>query len=546
MDRSQVRSSSTSSSRAGGRRSLAILGVAVLLVVTVEAVARVAAPPSTQPVDQLVAPPTDGSVWLLGNSIVDTGVDETDLSERLGVPIDFEYHGARYTDLWYLITRNALPDAGERPAVVIWGFRPHTASFPALRFVGAVDVEAFEVSSDAEFERLAQPDRTDPWLGGRISGRAGDLVRESAVWAGRDTASRQLDDFTVDMAIALLEPLAGGTSELLENQVKQGDSSLADVMVFLSTDGAVSDTEELVDDLAAEHQTGLATASKLTGALVGPPVVIAVLAYRPVRRTVEQATAATGIALGTWAATYLPFGRTANEAVQYLWDNQTGHLQAGHTQYVAGRVYDKPPWWTPFWHQVDAVGWPLALTLGLLVGASLVRWRDRPVAMMLAVAVFLIAALCIAPVKLRHYRYVALPVLYVLAAIGGSELWRRKSALPRVVLGAALAVVVASSAIAVVNRLTIEPSDYAAVPAELATVGLVDADVHVFGAPHLQRLYLPDDQVVSGAGPDGMASTSVIVIDRNWEKRNPEVPVGDFLGTRTSIDLGAVVLWVPA
>ena len=330
-----------------------------------------------------------------------------------------------------------------------------------------------------------------------------------------------------------------------ETQALLGPTTALFVVAALAAGLSWLDDERWRWAVAVGVLTGLATASKLTGALVGPPIVLAVLAYRPVRRSVEQATAATGIALGTWAATYVPFGRTANEAVQYLWDNQTGHLQAGHTQYVAGSVYDKPPWWTPFWHQVDAVGWPLALTLGLLVGASLIRWRDRRVAMMLAVAAVLVAALCIAPVKLRHYRYVALPVLYLLAAVGGSELWRRKSALPRVAVGAALAVVLASSAVAVVERLTIEPSDYAAVPAELATAGLVDADVHVFGAPHLQRLYLPGNQVLSGAGPDGMAATSAIVIDRNWEKRNPEVPVGDFLGTRTPIDLGAVVLWLP-
>jgi hypothetical protein len=226
------------------------------MVVGVEALMASWSEPASAPVDHLVNPPAENTVWLLGNSMMKTGIDDADLAARIGVDVNREFHGARYTDLWYLIVHNALPDIDEAPAVIVWGFRPHTASFPGLRFDASAGVQAFEVDGDAVFERLAQPDRTSPWIGARASGDIADTVRSSAIWAARDTAGSRLDDATRDLAILLLEPLAAGTADLIDERVRDGNRSLADVMIWLSTDGAVSDAEELVDDLAADHLTG--------------------------------------------------------------------------------------------------------------------------------------------------------------------------------------------------------------------------------------------------------------------------------------------------
>ncbi len=239
-----VASSSTSSSR-----PLTVLGLALVLVLLVELLARGVLEGHSRPVDHLTSPPREGAVWLMGTSILDTAIDSEALSTTTGVPVEFEYRGARYTDGWYLITRNALPDADERPLLVVWGFRPHIGSHPALRLGAGDDLEVFEIDGDPVFDRLAQLSDDDPWIGERLSNSVGDSVRGSAVWSQRAEADELLDDWTLGAASVLLRPVAGSTTDLVDSRVRDGGGSLADLMVWLATEGAVSDAAELVDDL---------------------------------------------------------------------------------------------------------------------------------------------------------------------------------------------------------------------------------------------------------------------------------------------------------
>ena len=300
---------------------------------------------------------------------------------------------------------------------------------------------------------------------------------------------------------------------------------------------------------------GLAAATKLTGSLVGPPVVVALWLTRRSRLSLYQGAVAAGTSLVVWAATYAPFGRAANEAWVALWDSTAAHMDVGHRQYVAGAVYDNPPWWTPFWHHLDADGWLLSAVLVGLLLLSVPRWRQPEVALVAGVAAVIVTALCLSSIQLRHYRLVALPFLLVLAAVGAQVLWARRDRVARTAAVAAFGIVALFAVDAVVDRVTLQPAGYAAVGEVLEAEGLGDRDVYVFGSPHLQRHYL-GDRVVGGMSGDPIPVGAVVVTEQNWELRFPVQREGVVLwgsdGERVSLSaardsrqLGPVTLWLP-
>ena len=300
---------------------------------------------------------------------------------------------------------------------------------------------------------------------------------------------------------------------------------------------------------------GLATATKLTGSLVGPPIVVALWCTRRSRLSLYQGAVAAGMSLVTWAATYAPYGRAANEAWVGLWNATTAHMGAGHRQYVAGAVYDNPPWWTPFWHHLDADGLLLSAVLVGLVLLSVPRWRQPEVALVAGTAAVVVTALCLSSIQLRHYRLVVLPFLFVLAAVGAQVLWARRERVARVAAVVAFGIVGLFAADAVGDRVALQPAGYAAVGEVLEAEGFGDRAVYVFGSPHLQRYYL-GDRVVGGVSGDPIPVGAVVVTEQNWELRFPVQRDGVVLwgsdGQQLSLSeardgrqLGPVTLWLP-
>lgn len=300
---------------------------------------------------------------------------------------------------------------------------------------------------------------------------------------------------------------------------------------------------------------GLATATKLTGSLVGPPIVVALWLTRRSRLSLYQGVSAAGISLVTWAFAYAPYGRAANEAWVALWDATIAHMEAGHRQYVAGAVYDNPPWWTPFWHHLDADGLLLSAVLVGLVLLSVPRWRQPEVALVAGTAAVVVSALCLSSIQLRHYRLVVLPLLFVLAVVGAQVLWSRRERVARAAAVGAFGVVGLFAADAVVDRLTLQPVGYAAVGEVLEVEGFGDRAVYVFGSPHLQRYYL-GDRVIGGAAGEPIPVGAVVVTEQNWELRFPVQrdgivlwgPDGEQLSLSEARDgrqLGPVTLWLP-
>lgn len=300
---------------------------------------------------------------------------------------------------------------------------------------------------------------------------------------------------------------------------------------------------------------GFATATKVTGLLAGPPICLALCCFRRSRLVWYQTLVAGAVSLVVFAATYAPYGRAANEAVMRLWDSHWERMDTGHRQFVAGAVYNDPPWWTPLWHHLDADGLLLSAVLVGLVLLSMPRWRRPEAALVVAVAAVVVAALCLSPYQLRHYRLVALPFLFVLATVGAQVLWTRRDRVSRAAAVAAFAVVGWFAADAVADRLVLQPAGYAAVGEVLEEAGLGERQVYVFGSPHLLQHYL-GDRVVAGAYGSPIPADAAVVTEQNWELRfpaqrdglvvtGPEGEQSSLEQARDSRPLGPVTLWLP-
>ncbi|MBK9180820.1 MAG: glycosyltransferase family 39 protein [Acidimicrobiales bacterium] len=284
---------------------------------------------------------------------------------------------------------------------------------------------------------------------------------------------------------------------------------------------------------------GLAAACKLTGGLALPAVALAAWwspgASAGTRRRIAAVGVAALCAAGAFLAVALVAGTDGLHALRFAVDWQLDHAAAGHAQLVAGRTYLHPPWWSPWWFQARYLGWfALAALWGLAALGAALGWRARrrAVAFTLTALVPVVAAVSLAGLKLPHYHVAWIPPLALLAGIGLADGWRRAGPARA---GVAVAVVVlAVAAVGLVARIaTLQPEDYAALPAALRAEGLADelagARVAVWGYPHLVEEALPGRAVTTSPPTAGAAPPDVVVVDPVVADRQPDSPFRDFV-----------------
>lgn len=246
------------------RRSLLVLLLAFVLLIPVNLVAGHLAEEPETPVeregsgaDHLLAPPREGDIWVLGNSIFRTGIDFDRLREELvDVRVDFEYHGGHYTSLWYLIAAHALPHLKERPATVVWGFRPEYGALPAFRQNRVNDTELFLVDGDPVYERLGSGvERSGNLLDG-LAERLDERASRTGLYSLRDRAGAELGERSLQLGIELANRLGLDAGRLVEDEVVRGDATLADLLNRLVTGGEVELAEERVVDGVGDFVRG--------------------------------------------------------------------------------------------------------------------------------------------------------------------------------------------------------------------------------------------------------------------------------------------------
>lgn len=311
--------------------------------------------------------------------------------------------------------------------------------------------------------------------------------------------------------------------------------------------------------LAAGVAVGLAAATKLTGALVLPAVLLAGWwapgASAPNRRRIgATAFPLVGAAAG-FLVPALAFGTAGWSALRFAVEWQLDHAAEGHAQVVAGTSYLHPPWWAPWWFQAEyltRVG-TAALWLLAALGAVL-AWRTggaarRGTAFLLTALVPVVAAVSLSGLKLPHYHVAWVPLLCVLAGMGLALALPRRDAW-RAVGAAAGAVLVVLAAGQLWRIATLEPRDYAALPDALAGAGVeVDgATVAVWGYDHLAAEALPDADVVAEAPRRVAGPTDVVLVDPVVAERQPDSPFASFVdelpGSAELVRVGRLDVWV--
>ena len=228
-----------------------ILAAAVLMLVAVDATTRAAG--GNQDVamsDRLAIQPIDGGVYLLGNSMFKTGVDleamQAGIVER---DVRFNYYDGHYSSLWYLIAKGALGPSEQRPALVVWGFRPHFAGLPAFRQNRPNSTELFEFE-DLAYDRLTAGLVAAPLVDAQLL-----LERWSGVYSQRADFQDYVSQLTDRVGLLALDAVGQQVTGLRDRLI-DGDGSIADEVVRAATGGAVQLTEEQVVDGVGDFITG--------------------------------------------------------------------------------------------------------------------------------------------------------------------------------------------------------------------------------------------------------------------------------------------------
>jgi 4-amino-4-deoxy-L-arabinose transferase-like glycosyltransferase len=270
---------------------------------------------------------------------------------------------------------------------------------------------------------------------------------------------------------------------------------------------------------------GLATASKLIGALVLVPVLATVLLPGGERRTRLRQAALVVVLCPV--VLWLSFGGAIGDAPQRLRDilDQAGDQNAdGHATVVAGHVYREPPWWSDVWFMWKGVGPVATAALAALATVGALT-APRRVAMLLGLAIAVPFA-CLGllySISLPHYYLVWMAPLTLLAALGLEALLRR-GRLPAVAGCALLVPLAVAGAGTVSDVATMKPGDYRLAASQIANAGLERPAVAVVGYTPVLATYLPGAPVAASTPPD---RADAIVIDPLQERLN-----GDPLGLR--------------
>ncbi|MFT7476485.1 MAG: hypothetical protein ACI81L_003440 [Verrucomicrobiales bacterium] len=253
MELHQVENSSTSNSDGPPRGSLLrrrpwllTITAALVMVVTAEAVAALAADGEPTAIEKLNEQPRS-DVFVFGNSMFQTGIDFPDMREQSGRDIVFDYHNGHYTNLWYLIADQALPEADPPPALVIWGFRPAFAAEPAFRGNTANDNDRFEPGDDIYRSlTVGTGDAVEWWdIAGSLRER---VTTSNGLWGQRDAVQAALGSRSTSLGVDIVEVLRPDETEDFRLRFDSGEVTVTDEILRIATGGQVQLAEERVVD----------------------------------------------------------------------------------------------------------------------------------------------------------------------------------------------------------------------------------------------------------------------------------------------------------
>jgi 4-amino-4-deoxy-L-arabinose transferase-like glycosyltransferase len=185
---------------------------------------------------------------------------------------------------------------------------------------------------------------------------------------------------------------------------------------------------------------GLATASKLTGILFLPAILlVGLLKIGLSRRLVFQGVLLGSAAAATVLATYAPAWGEAPSAIQYMFEFQSQHNVEGHEQEVNGVAYLFPPWWAHLWWQWEFYGTLASLSLGVAVVVACLRRRALELYLLAAALVPFLVLSFYVNVRLWYYYGAWQPPLILLLALASGKLASQGSTRGQQIIGGTLA-----------------------------------------------------------------------------------------------------------
>ena len=202
-------------------------------------------------------PPQSDRALIIGNSMFKTGVDPELFEGAAGEPVDFNYYDGYYTNLWFLIFKNAIIEADEQPKALIWGFRPNYAIIPAFRQRKAGHIEHFRAADEPLYEAISASTEL-PW-----TERVDLFLDNSVLYSLRDEARDSLLESSKALGIRGL----GLMNERYRNDTlitAIRASSVGDLLLAAVTENQVQMSEELVADVAGPQDSRFITGERST------------------------------------------------------------------------------------------------------------------------------------------------------------------------------------------------------------------------------------------------------------------------------------------
>lgn len=221
-----------------------LLALAIVAVVELWATASADAEPTA--IERLNTQPGE-DVFIFGNSMFQTGIDFGPLADQSGRNITFDYHNGHYTNLWYLIADQALPQADPPPATIVWGFRPTFASDPAFRTNVENDNDLFE-PGDNVYRRLTigSDEPIETW---DIAARLREAVTTSdGLWGTRDDAQAALATRSTNLGVDAVGVIRPEDTAEFRDRFASGEVTVTDEILRIATGGEVQLAEEQVVD----------------------------------------------------------------------------------------------------------------------------------------------------------------------------------------------------------------------------------------------------------------------------------------------------------
>jgi 4-amino-4-deoxy-L-arabinose transferase-like glycosyltransferase len=268
---------------------------------------------------------------------------------------------------------------------------------------------------------------------------------------------------------------------------------------------------------------GLATASKLTGILFLPAILlVGLLKVGLSRRLIFQSVLLGLAAAATVLVTYAPAWSEAPSAIRYMFEFQSQHNAEGHEQKVNDVLYLFPPWWAHLWWQWELYGTLASISLGVAVVLALVRRRALELYLLAAAGVpFLILSFY---VKVRLWYYFGEwqpPLILLLALVIGTLARQGRTRIQQIVGGLLAVLLLVPFAYLGVQTLQavsqIHPGSSAVVAEHLKDTGHDRGLVLIQGGRIKE--YLPDARVINRPKDAQGEEIEVVIIDRDSSNR---------------------------